>query len=139
MKSLRPFHLAFPVKDLESTLSFYRDRLGCSIGRSAERWVDFDFFGHQLTAHVCEPKGPSGHNEVDGKQVPISHWGVVLQWNDWHDLADRLKEHNQPFIIEPYVRFGGEVGEQATMFFRDPSGNPLEFKAFKNDDQLFAH
>lgn len=137
--SLRPFHLAFPVKDIESTRKFYEEVLGCTIGRSAERWVDFNFFGHQLSAHVCEPKGYHGTNLVDGKEVPISHWGIVLTWDDWMSLSERLTKHEVNFVIEPYIRFEGQVGEQATMFFLDPSGNPLEFKAFKQDHMIFDH
>ncbi|MEO1654188.1 MAG: VOC family protein [Bacteroidota bacterium] len=136
--SLRPFHLAFPIKDIESTRQFYQEVMGCKIGRSAETWIDFDFFGHQLSAHVVPSKGYHGISKVDGKDVPISHWGIVLAWDDWMNLAERLKQHEVTFVIEPYIRFKGEVGEQATMFFLDPSGNPLEFKAFKQDEQLFA-
>lgn len=135
--ALRPFHLAFPIKDIESTRSFYQEVLGCKIGRSAETWIDFDFFGHQLSAHVCESKGYHGTNQVDGKDVPISHWGIVLAWDDWMELSERVKKHQVEFVIEPYIRFKGEPGEQATMFFLDPSGNPLEFKSFKDEAMLF--
>ncbi|MEM6724263.1 MAG: VOC family protein [Bacteroidota bacterium] len=136
---IRPFHLAFPVNDLEATRTFYTEVLGCTIGRTAERWIDFNFFGHQLSAHLKpEETKQRKANEVDGKQVPVLHWGIILEWNDWHHLAERLKAHQLEFIIEPYIRFQGEVGEQATMFFLDPSNNALEFKAFKQDEQIFA-
>jgi uncharacterized protein len=135
-----PFHLAFPVKDLEETKSFYGKLLGCEMGRSAERWVDFDFFGHQLSAHLRpEALGNEPFNEVDGKKVPVRHFGAILEWNQWHTLADKLKAEGISFIIEPYIRFQGQVGEQATMFFLDPSGNALEFKSFKDPSQVFAH
>ena len=134
-----PFHLAFPVKDLEQTRTFYEDLLGCKIGRTSDRWIDFDFWGHQLSAHltdstIIEPPA----NPVDGKQVPIKHFGAILKWEDWHQLSEKLKANNIEFIIEPYIRFKGEVGEQATMFFLDPSGNALEFKSFKDFNQIFA-
>jgi extradiol dioxygenase family protein len=133
-----PFHLAFPVVDLESTRGFYGDLLGCTQGRSAPRWVDFDFFGHQLSFHVREQMPEISHNPVDGDAVPIPHFGAVLDWESWHALATRLTEAGIAFILEPKVRFEGEVGEQATMFFRDPSGNHLEFKAFRSQANLFA-
>ena len=135
---IRPFHVAFPVNDLQEAKSFYEDILGCSIGRTDEKWIDFNPFGHQITAHLkpSETRKASA-NEVDGKSVPVLHWGVILEWNEWHRLAERLKKKNVAFIIEPYVRFKGLVGEQATMFFRDPSGNALEFKAFKDDSFIF--
>ncbi len=138
--SLRPFHLAAPIKDKEITRHFYSDILGCTVGREAEKWIDFDFFGHQLSFHV-KPEGLSGNeptNPVDGKDVPVRHFGVVLNWDEWHALATRLQAAKTEFIIEPYIRFKGETGEQATMFFLDPSGNALEFKSFKDDSQLFA-
>lgn len=138
---LRPFHLAIPVSDLESARSFYRDVIGCAEGRSDTLWVDFDFYGHQLVIHYEEhapDRGQKASNEVDGHDVPIPHFGVVLEWNDWHALVDRLKEAGVSFGIEPYIRFKGMPGEQATMFFYDPSGNALEFKAFKDIGQLFA-
>ncbi|MGD1843864.1 MAG: VOC family protein [Salibacteraceae bacterium] len=138
-RPIRPFHLAFPVNNLPETIRFYRDLIGCSIGRSAERWVDFDLFGHQLSAHLSETTSkPVIHNEVDRHSVPVPHFGVVLQWEVWHQLAARLKAQNMEFVIEPYLRFEGLPGEQATMFFLDPSGNALEFKSFKQDEQLFA-
>ena len=138
MSDLRPFHLAVPVKDLNETRSFYRDILGFEEGRSSDRWVDFNFYGHQFVIHLASNNRTEEHNPVDGHDVPVPHFGVVLSWSDWEQLSVRLKAHNVPFKIEPYIRFEGQVGEQATMFFLDPSGNALEFKAFKNDDQIFA-
>lgn len=142
--SISPFHLAIPVSDLESCRTFYREKLGCSEGRSSEKWVDFDFFGHQLVIHEtsCGDQKPGtakpDSNPVDGHAVPVPHFGVVLEWQDWESLAERLRGDGTEFVIEPYVRFENEPGEQATMFFRDPSGNALEFKAFKDIGQLFA-
>jgi uncharacterized protein len=130
--SIAPFHLAFPVADLASTRRFYGELLGCPEGRSSSEWIDFDLFGHQL------PKAADHHNEVDGHDVPVPHFGVVLDWDHFHNFAERLRSQGVKFVIEPYVRFAGQVGEQATMFFRDPSGNALEFKAFKDRGQLFA-
>ncbi|HTB07792.1 MAG TPA: VOC family protein [Bacteroidia bacterium] len=139
MNNIRPFHVAFPVNNLETTRKFYAEVLGCKVGRSAERWIDFDLYSHQISAHlVDEQKKASATNQVDGKNVPVLHWGVILTMEQWDTLAERLKKHNVKFIIEPYIRFKGEVGEQATMFFLDPSGNALEFKAFKNDASIFA-
>ena len=140
MGKIQPFHLAIPVTDLEENRAFYRETLGCEEGRSSDHWVDFNFFGHQLVIHVQEPQPkPVGKgNPVDGKEVPIPHFGVVLEWDTFQSLADKLKNQNIKFVIEPYIRFEGKTGEQATMFFKDPSGNALEFKAFKNIDQLFA-
>ena len=139
MNSLQPFHLAIPVDNLEKARVFYRDILGCNEGRSSEHWVDFDFFGHQLVIHFKESTKENDYsNPVDGHDVRIPHFGVVLEWQQWYDFAERLKAHHIQFIIEPYIRFQGEVGEQATLFFKDPSGNALEFKAFKDMDQLFA-
>lgn len=134
-----PFHLAFPIKDIEETRNFFGDLLGCEIGRSTDKWIDFNFFGHQLSAHVKPDELKNAQtNEVDGKNVPVRHFGAILEWQQWHDLADKLKAHGISFIIEPYIRFEGEVGEQATMFFLDPSGNALEFKSFKDPEQIFA-
>ena len=142
---ISPFHLAFPVQDLPATRDFYTRVLGCSEGRSSDSWIDFDFFGHQLVAHCVKcsgerrnATGDAGENPVDGRQVPVPHFGVVLAWDEWQTFAKRITESGMEFVIEPYIRFQGEVGEQATMFFRDPSGNALEFKAFRNPDQLFA-
>lgn len=139
MQSIQPFHLAFPIRDIEETRAFYQNLLGCEIGRSTEKWIDFNFFGHQLSAHVKpEELAHAQANQVDGKNVPVRHFGVVLNWEDWQALAAKLKDYQIQFIIEPYIRFKGEVGEQATMFFLDPSGNALEFKAFQDPDQIFA-
>ena len=140
--SIAPFHLAFPVTDLARTREFYGQLLGCPEGRSSAEWIDFDLYGHQIVAHLAPLKpGPAGgphHNEVDGHEVPVPHFGVVLDWDDFQALAARLRERGVKFVIEPYIRFAGQVGEQATMFFKDPSGNALEFKAFKDRSQLFA-
>ena len=136
--ALRPFHLAIPVKDLKETRVFYRDVMGFEEGRSSDRWVDFNFYGHQFVIHMVDKKEGLEVNPVDGHSVPVPHFGVVLEWSDWENLSARLKQANIDFVIEPYVRFEGEVGEQATMFFLDPSGNALEFKAFKNDSEIFA-
>ena len=134
-----PFHLAFPVSSLSDTRDFYENLLGCSVGRTSERWIDFNFYGHQITAHLKPEETTAARaNEVDGDQVPTRHFGVILPWNDWQSLADRLKGAGIDFIIEPRIRFQGEVGEQATMFFLDPSGNALEFKSFQDQSQIFA-
>ena len=138
---MNPFHLAIPVKELKVMRAFYKDILGCSEGRSSERWVDFNLFGHQLVIHQKPDFDTSNQpisNPVDGHDVPVPHFGVVLEWNVWTELADQLKEKKIEFVIEPYIRFEGQVGEQATLFFLDPENNALEFKAFKNIDQLFA-
>ena len=133
------FHLAAPIRDIEATRHFYRDILGCSQGREAPRWIDFDFFGHQVSFHLADMDGLNEPtNDVDGKDVPVRHFGAVLEWDAWNALAERLKANDTSFIIEPYIRFEGEVGEQATMFFLDPSGNALEFKGFKDMSQVFA-
>ncbi len=137
--AIAPFHLAFPVTDLARTREFYGNVLGCPEGRSSSEWIDFDLFGHQIVAHLAPPSTASDHhNEVDGHEVPVPHFGVVLDWDDFQALAARLREHGLKFVIEPYIRFAGLVGEQATMFFRDPSGNALEFKSFRDRSQLFA-
>lgn len=136
---IQPFHLAIPVQDLEKCRVFYKDVLQCKEGRSSDHWVDFNFFGHQLVIHQKDDfKAERISNPVDGHDVPVPHFGVVLTWEDWHSLADRLKTKKTKFIIEPCIRFKGKVGEQATMFFNDPENNPLEFKAFKDIGQLFA-
>ena len=135
---MQPFHLAFPVHDLQATRGFFVDVLGARIGRESDRWVDFDFFGHQVTAHLDPGQKPSSVNPVDGKQVPTFHFGVVLEWSQWEVLAARLGEAGVPFVIEPYVRFRGEVGEQGTFFIKEPSGNGVEFKSFRDISQLFA-
>ncbi len=133
------FHLAFPVRDLAEARRFYGQILGCLEGRSSDEWVDFDFFGHQIVAHLSpsEPHGKA-HNWVDGKEVPVRHFGVILAMEEWRELADRLKTAQVPFVIQPGLRFAGEPGEQATFFVADPSGNALEFKAFGDDAQVFA-
>lgn len=137
--STPPFHLAIAVYNLEICRTFYRDVLGCEQGRSSDQWVDFNFFGHQLVIHYKpKPDADLHTNPVDGKQVPVPHFGIVLPWDTFHAFAEDLKTKNIDFIIEPYIRFEGLVGEQATMFFKDPSGNALEFKAFKDVNQLFS-
>jgi extradiol dioxygenase family protein len=139
MAALNPFHLAFPVTSLEKARAFYGSLLGCPEGRSAPDWVDFDFFGHQIVAHLSP--GEAGHrntSSVDGENVPVRHFGVVLGMAEWEALAARLRAAGVDFVIEPQIRFQGMVGEQATMFFLDPCGNALEFKAFKDIGQLFA-
>ncbi len=134
-----PFHLAFPVDDLQSARAFYGGLMGCAEGRSSAEWIDFNFFGHQIVAHLAPPRPDKAHhNEVDGHDVPVPHFGVVLDWEPFHALAERLRQHGLKFVIEPYIRFAGLVGEQATMFFHDPAGNALEFKSFRDRSQLFA-
>ncbi|MEO9468270.1 VOC family protein [Parasphingorhabdus sp.] len=136
---LRPFHLAFPVHDLAAARNFYGEFLGCAEGRSCDTWIDFNLFGHQIVTHLDPAaKSVAMTNPVDGENVPVPHFGVVLAMHDWQELAARLQARNVSFVIEPTVRFRGETGEQATMFFMDPSGNALEFKAFADDNQLFA-
>lgn len=145
--TLRPFHLAFPVRDIAEARTFYGGVLGLPEGRSSNTWIDFNLFGHQIVAHlaksadVAERDGESNslhHNPVDGHDVPVPHFGVVLEMEDWKGLRDRVVAAGIPFKIEPYIRFEGQIGEQATMFFLDPSGNALEFKAFADLSQLFA-
>tara|TARA_Y100000590_G_scaffold267787_1_gene300720 strand:+ start:3078 stop:3491 length:414 start_codon:yes stop_codon:yes gene_type:complete len=135
---MRPFHLAFPVDNLEKTRDFYINILGCREGRSSDRWIDFDMYGHQVVAHLIDKVESVQTNPVDGDAVPASHFGVILDMEDWDSLSERLKSSGMNFIIEPHIRFKGEAGEQATMFFLDPCGNALEFKAFKSDDMIFA-
>jgi extradiol dioxygenase family protein len=136
---MRPFHLAFPVHDLAAARAFYGGILGCDEGRSSGHWIDFNLYGHQIVAHLDPAaRAVSTHNPVDGHDVPVPHFGVVLERGDWDALAERLKAAGVRFGIEPHVRFAGQVGEQATMFFYDPSGNALEFKSFADDDMLFA-
>ena len=139
--SLSPFHLAIPVYDLPAARDFYGRVVGLAEGRSSEQWVDFDFFGHQLVLHEhprTASQAQAHTNPVDGHDVPVPHFGVVLEWAQWEALAERLRSFGVRFVIEPYFRFQGQVGEQATMFFFDPCGNALEFKAFKDIGQLFA-
>ena len=137
---LSPFHLAFPVNDLDAARRFYGGILGCAEGRSSDQWIDFDFFGHQIVAHLKPDVSNANthHNPVDGHDVPVPHFGVVLPMKTWEVLAERLRTAGIKFIIEPYIRFKGEAGEQATMFFLDPAGNALEFKAFADIGQLFV-
>ena len=137
--SLPPFHLAFPVHDLDAARAFYGELLGCPEGRSDARWIDFDFFGHQIVAHLSPEAKPRAHtNPVDGHAVPVPHFGAVLPMEEWRALADRLEAAGTDFVIAPAVRFEGEPGEQATMFFLDPSGNALELKAMRDPAKLFA-
>lgn len=140
MSKLTPFHIAVPVHNLEDALKFYQTHFDCSIGRSSDKWIDLNLYGHQYVLHLKKDMEPANlhHNAVDGKSVPVPHYGVVLEWEIWQKLAEKLNDLNTEFVIEPYVRFEGKTGEQATMFLLDPSGNALEFKAFKNMDQLFA-
>ncbi|AWH75420.1 glyoxalase [Dokdonia sp. Dokd-P16] len=136
--TVRPFHLAIPVDNVEKARVFYRDILNLPEGRSSDHWVDFNFFGHQLVIHYKEKSiVDEVHNEVDGKAVPVPHFGVVLEWNQFQKFAEEIAPH-VTFVIAPYTRFEGLVGEQSTMFFYDPCGNALEFKAFKDDSQIFA-
>jgi extradiol dioxygenase family protein len=136
---MQPFHLAFPVRDLEATRAFFVGVLGCREGRACAQWIDFDLLGHQLSAHLKpEACRAEAVNEVDGDGVPVRHFGVVLAWEDWHALVDRLRQGGTKFRIDPKVRFPGQVGEQATFFLEDPSGNALEFKSFRDPTRLFA-
>jgi extradiol dioxygenase family protein len=136
---LSPFHLAFPVHDLAAARRFYGETLGCPEGRSSDEWVDFNFYGHQIVAHLApQETGPTQRNAVDGHGVPVRHFGIVLPMADWEALAARLKAQGTEFVIEPYLRFQGQPGEQATMFFLDPSGNAIEIKAFADITRLFA-
>lgn len=134
-----PFHLSFPVRDLASTRSFYGELLGCPTGRSTDTWIDYDFFGHQLSAHVdASPAREAAHCDMDGKSVPVRHFGAVLPWNRWEELALRLRDAKYPFSVEPHVRFLGAPGEQGTFFVTDPSGNALEFKTYRHPANVFA-
>jgi extradiol dioxygenase family protein len=137
--TLRPFHLAFAVHDLAAAQAFYGSVMGCAEGRSSDHWIDFDFYGHQIVAHLDPEMRPKPiHTAVDGHDVPVPHFGIVLTMPQWEKLAERLKAAGTKFGIEPHIRFKGQTGEQATMFFCDPSGNALEFKAFADDGMLFA-
>jgi extradiol dioxygenase family protein len=138
--SERPrFHLAFPVVDLPATERFFVELFGCRLGRTDARWIDLDFYGHQITAHlVAASSHPASTNPVDGDLIPASHFGLILPWAEWHALRDRLLEKGVEFLLAPKIRFAGEVGEQATMFLRDPSGNALELKSFRDDASVFA-
>lgn len=136
--TLPPFHLAFPVDDLAAARRFWGKVMGCAEGRSSAEWIDFDFYGHQIVAHLTAGRGEEGANPVDGHAVPVPHFGVVLSMAEWEALVRRLTAHGVAFVIEPHIRFKGQAGEQATMFFRDPAGNALEIKAFADPAQLFA-
>ena len=136
MSRLRPFHLAIPVDCLNKARDFYGSKLGFEEGRSDDLWIDYNFFGHQLVCHISQ-LDESKSNEVDGKEVPIPHFGIILEWSDFDSFSTKLKAENINFIIEPYLRFSGLPGEQKTMFFKDPFGNALEFKSFKNDSEIF--
>jgi extradiol dioxygenase family protein len=143
MTKLTPFHLAVPVHDLQTARDFYGGLLGCTEGRSSDEWVDFNFFGHQVVAHktasnITAIQDRSDSNRVDGKNVPVPHFGIVMEWQVWQELARHLEDKDVEFIIEPYIRFKGQTGEQATFFVQDPSGNTLEFKAFRDSGKLFA-
>ncbi len=133
-----PFHLAIPVTDLAAARRFYTEMFGCAVGRVAERWIDFNFFGHQLTVHLADEQLDPRTNSVDGEAVPVRHFGAILRWKDWHELAERLDSKGAAFLIKPCIRFGGQVGEQATMFVVDPSGNAIELKSFKDPGRIFA-
>ncbi|MGB0639523.1 MAG: VOC family protein [Myxococcota bacterium] len=137
--TISPFHLAFPVNDLDDARDFFTGILGCEEGRSAPRWVDFNFFGHQISAHLREEQGgESSTNAVDGDAVPVRHFGLILEWQQWEELAKHLQKNSAEFIIEPKTRFVGEPGEQGTMFVKGPSGNALEFKTFRNFEDIFS-
>jgi hypothetical protein len=137
MNQIQPFHLAFPVHDLEESRHFYAGLLGCPTGRESKEWIDFDLYGHQIVAHLAPKETAAATNKVDGEDVPVRHFGVILEWAQWEKLAERLKGQVK-IVIEPYIRFKGQAGEQATMFFKDPSGNALEFKAFRDMSRIFA-
>jgi extradiol dioxygenase family protein len=138
-RPIPPFHLAFPVHNLDAARTFYGEVLGCEEGRSSNEWIDFDFYGHQIVTHLVGDRvAPAGHGHVDGKSVPVPHFGVVLPMPEWEALAARLKGAGVEFVMKPQIRFPGQAGEQATMFFHDPSGNALEIKAFADITQLFA-
>lgn len=139
MTTLNPFHLAFPVHSLSKARDFYRDTLGCLEGRSSDEWVDFNFYGHQIVAHLVDGYEEAGDvNNVDGDDVPVRHFGIVLSMGEWLELSKKLKQTKVRFLVEPHIRFEGLAGEQATMFIKDCSGNALEFKAFKDQSRLFA-
>ena len=138
MSSVRPFHVAFPVRDLKEARNFYTQTLGCSLGRESDLWMDFNLFGHQIVAHLSpEEARETQKNSVDGDAVPVRHFGVILETSDWDVLKDRIQKSGARFMIEPRVRFEGKPGEQRTMFLKDPSGNALEFKSFADDNYIF--
>lgn len=133
------FHLAFPVVNIEKTREFYVNVLGCTVGRQAERWIDFDFYGHQISAHLYDHDDMfTPTNPVDSQDIPVRHFGIIMKWGEWQHLAERLNRENVEFHIQPCIRFKGQVGEQATMFIKDPSDNYLEFKSFRDMTQIFA-
>ena len=139
MTDIRPrFHLAFPVDDLDAARHFYADILGCGIGRESSHWLDFDFHGHQIVAHLSVEDSPVKQSDVDGDKVPVRHFGLILDWQSWHEFVDHLRAAKVEFLVEPKIRFAGQAGEQATLFVSDPSGNALEFKSFRDDSQVFA-
>lgn len=135
---MQPFHLAFSVTDLTAARQFYADALGCAVGREDARWIDFDFFGHQITAHLADAAAAAPTNRVDGHDVPTRHFGIVMEWSQWRAWTRRLADRGVDFLMPPTVRFAGEIGEQGTCFVTDPSGNALEFKSFKDPQRLFA-
>lgn len=140
MKSIRPFHLAFPVYDIKKTIDWYVSYLNCSIGRKSKRWVDFNFYGHQISAHLIDQKNKKDKiNLVDGKKIPSRHFGIILEMDDWKNLVTYLNEKKINYVIKPNIRFKGQTGEQATFFIKDPSNNVLEFKAFQNDNKIFEN
>ena len=137
---MQPFHLAFPVHDLSLAKKFYTNTLLCKVGRSSDEWIDFNLFGHQIVAHLDNSMDfENSRNIVDGKKVPVRHFGIVMKWNKWHQFVDHLTNENVDFLIEPHIRFKGKPGEQATFFIKDPSGNALEFKSFKNKEMIFKN
>ena len=140
MKSIRPFHLAFPVYDIKKTIDWYVSYLNCSVGRKSKRWVDFNFYGHQISAHLIDQKNKKDKiNLVDGKKIPSRHFGIILEMNDWKNLVTYLNEKKINYVIKPNIRFKGQTGEQATFFIKDPSNNVLEFKAFQDDNKIFEN
>ena len=137
---MQPFHLAFPVHDLSLAKKFYTNTLLCKVGRSSDEWIDFNLFGHQIVAHLDNSMDfENSRNIVDGKKVPVRHFGIVMKWNKWHQFVDHLTNENVDFLIEPHIRFKGKPGEQATFFIKDPSGNALEFKSFKDKEMIFKN
>ena len=137
---MQPFHLAFPVHDLSLAKKFYTNTLLCKVGRSSDEWIDFNLFGHQIVAHLDSSMDfENSRNIVDGKKVPVRHFGIVMKWNKWHQFVDHLTNENVVFLIEPHIRFKGKPGEQATLFIKDPSGNALEFKSFKDKEMIFKN
>ena len=136
---LRPFHLAFPIKNINKSKLWYTDVLGCSIGRESKEWVDFNFYGHQIVGHLSKRNYKNTSNKVDNLDIPVNHFGIILTIDLWGKLVKRLKDKNVTFLVNPYVRFKNKPGEQYTLFIKDPSGNALEFKAFKNDSMIFEN